>query len=152
MKYKDENGNWIELHVKSYVPLIDENGTPSDTNTYNANAINKLVKDVYSEKEQVIGTWLGKPLYRKVYVINHTGTTDITVNDIDFDTAYINGNSFFINDVYHIKYGYASSANTDWSRAYIKKDSRQIFLELGTTYSNKELTSYVIIEYTKTTD
>lgn len=39
------------------------------------NRLNKLENNnVYSEEEQVIGTWIdGKPLYRKLVVINFTG-------------------------------------------------------------------------------
>ena len=59
----------------------------SDKDTYSCNYINNAIKEVYSEEETVVGTWMGKPLYRKVIARNKsiTNGSSITVSSLNID-------------------------------------------------------------------
>ena len=128
--------------------LIDTNGTPSDTNTYNANAINELVKDVYSEEEQVIGTWIDdKLIYRKVINAgsitwnNNTKTIEVKLGSLD---TLVNCDLWIC---------YADSGNwyKNWDilgNITVNKDEISITANGFATFSKV----IIILEYTKTTD
>ena len=117
----------------------------SNTDTYSCDYINGLHN--FSTTEEVIGTWLGKPHYRKVI---HSGQLSLSstltaisaglsnidvVTDIRF-TLYFQNNIWF----------------TFWNldEIHYKKSTDKI--ELATSSSATFSDSYIIIEYTKTTD
>ena len=45
-------------------------------NTYSANVIDELVKEVYSTEEKVIGTFLEKPLYERTFDLGLIGDSN----------------------------------------------------------------------------
>lgn len=101
-------------------------------------------KQTYSTDETKIGTWLGKPLYRKVIDFgtlpnNETKTAahglNLTICNIKKIEAYASSSSLAITCGYNDEY-YLSSANVYWN----------------TKANRTALTGYVILEYTKTTD
>lgn len=117
----------------------------STTDTYSCNYINN--KLIYSKNEQVIGTWLGKPLYRKVYSILaiNTGLDQI------FDVSALN-----ISEISKIE-GIVTY-QTKYQTSLIKKtvtyyDSQTkkitVYIPPGEDAINN---GKLVIEYTKTTD
>ena len=62
-------------YIEGGASLSNVYGT-SQSNGYTQDYINGL--NTYSTTEQRIGTWLGKPLYRKVF----TGTTSTTISNV----------------------------------------------------------------------
>lgn len=108
--------------------------------------------DVYSETEQVIGTWIdGKPLYRKTIIMNElgSGTTSVTLpNDLkmitSFKGALINKND---NKVMRtLPFSDNTSSNN------IRVDSDGTYLRVITYADWTNYIPYVTIEYTKSTD
>ncbi|MBE6152699.1 MAG: hypothetical protein E7166_00530 [Firmicutes bacterium] len=136
--------------------LIDENGTPSDTNTYNANAINELVKDVYSTKEQQIGTWLGKPLYRKT--LQFTDTVDSATalakphGISNVDTIWIDTSNSFLksgNSTFPLPQVCYYGSFTDRVGVHVDIENINMYSESG--WGSNWL-KIVTLNYTKTTD
>lgn len=124
--------------------------------------------NIYSTEETQIGTWLGKPLYRKVIQLQSsqfgsgTATTGGSytiphgVNNIEFITH--NSNALWIRNVSPLQYRYFPLVlfnNVDWNGQVYFTNANCIF-ELGTTLLNQIRTNtnamYAILEYTKTTD
>ena len=110
-------------------------------------------KDVYSTDETIIGTYLGKPLYRKVFedIAVNTGKSWQTTLDLtDLNAEYVSvGNDsqfYLISDPTTMIS--AVSISTYMTVGY--KDKNLI------TYKNNTLYDYVfkylVLEYTKTTD
>lgn len=140
-----ETYSWGEndLQVNGEIFIADEDGENEYTIENNFD---------YSTTEQIIGTWLGKPLYRKV--LPHTKTSG-TTNTIDpqvsnVDKIWVNyGESFVINSGFTlglINYGGVN----DWIRTYIYGGT--ITLQVGSDYSSATFDCYITIYYTKTTD
>lgn len=101
---------------------------------------------VYSEEETVIGTWLGKPLYRKVL----TGTTVAGDTVIDLSSLNINyiskmdgtvGTNFDYRPVNFYLEGHYHSTRFAYGNLYLTSTS---------SYANLPFT--IVLEYTKTTD
>ena len=65
--------------------IVDSYNT-STTDGYSANYINGL--NTYSTTEQRIGTYLGKPLYRKVIYYTHTSTIGDTNNTVNINIPH----------------------------------------------------------------
>ena len=112
----------------------------------------------YSTKEQVIGKWLDKPLYRKVIsmVIPTTATdgtmvsSEATHNIENMDTYYIK-NSFFIDNQgvsFQIP-AVTMGTVTNKVRADLTKNVLRIY---NTVSYWSGFTLYAVVEYTKTTD
>lgn len=116
--------------------------------------------DIYSLEETVIGTWLGKPLYRKVIsfqksdFINNTVHLIHNISDIDvvvtqkcnwYDSAATRWRT--------IPSNYYSTMN--WS-TQLSTAEEFITFELGNSalerIRNSATYIYVVLEYTKTTD
>lgn len=122
-------------------------------------AVKKGLKEYYSMEEQVVGTWMGKPLYRKTIAVGslpNAGTIDVPtgVNNIDtimFDLAHSfwsNGNSYYpftlasANGPEYVAYSAVLSCHD--------KTSGEIEVIAGTDRTG--YSAYVTILYTKTTD
>lgn len=141
---KIENGVGDSLPVGTIVEY-DGNDVPSGF---------ELVEDkgeVYSTEEVRIGTWLGKPLYRKV--INSTLADKIntlktlaTING--FDTI-VDFKGYFTDGSYHYTIPFAYNGE-DIMIIFDKKNSA--IKEQHNYNGANSLTMYAIAEYTKTTD
>lgn len=122
LQIKDNEGNFIK---------IDEQNIEGGSN-------------IYVEEEVVIGTFLGKPLYRKIYA-RGTDISAIDVSQLNIETMVdlklVCQDS--INDFIQLPY------NNGYSNfyLYISADKKVTF-NLSAGYKN----IYCFIEYTKTTD
>ena len=109
-------------------------------------------QQIYSTTEQLIGSWNGKPLYRKVFNIGLLpNATNLTIahNLPSIDMIRTNG-SFGIANGYSVPIPNASAGSSINGQIAINVDRSNIYL---TTNSNRsDLTGYIILEYTKTTD
>lgn len=108
----------------------------------------KMNKTNYSTEEQVIGTWFGKPLYRKIF----TGTTNSNPYVIlgilnDCETLFTRGR---INDIT----GNQNSINVYWDDNLRNICQLVAHNELALTYGSafQNCDYNIITEYTKTTD
>lgn len=116
-------------------------------------AINNKFNEIstYSTEERVIGTWLGKPLYRKV--INFGSLPNATTKLVTTTLANVN----YIN-----MYGMANN-ETDYFPLNMSRPVSGSNLDLGCRINNNNIViesatdrsnfnAYIILEYTKTTD
>ena len=125
-------------------------GTDLNAETFNQlqDNIEEAIEETntYSEEEVVVGTFLGKPLYRKVL----TGTISSSTTAISLEhknlisiKGEIIGNNGGTNS---ISYYYSSD---NYSYVYSHSYSEVRILASSSNH-NKEY--YIIVEYTKTTD
>lgn len=145
-------GDLEELETTDKTDLV------SAINELNTNVNSLDDRDNYSTTEQVIGTWIdGKPIYRKV--INFGSLPNAESKSVAHNIANID---FIVN-----VWGMAKRANADndvnffpinESRPLNNIDAIGLFasetsviIQTGADRSNVPIT-YVIIEYTKTTD
>ena len=109
--------------------------------------------NVYSTEEQVIGTWLDKTLYRKVYQVDSlpntssktisSNLTNISVKNIYgyFENSGVNMMPFNISN---------PSSLTNSVQLFYEYPTNVIKIETGKDRSS--YSGYVVLEYTKTTD
>lgn len=118
----------------------------STTDTYSCNYINN--KFTYSLEEQVIGTWLGKPLYRKVieytFLEANTPNAVTTIPNLEYFTK-IEG--FFVEGInrFLVPYSYNNEAINCYT-------SNNTLYEVHNYSFPNNKTAFITIEYTKTTD
>lgn len=125
-------------------PSIPEVNKVTDSNmneiksVVNANANYLVDSTTYSTTETVVGTWLGKPRYRRVYSINGTmaqnaWTTLLSISNVDTLIKGLMG---------------GSPNNCVWNDTLLRvvNNNLQYYCPLTHAYT------WVIIEYTKTTD
>lgn len=111
-------------------------------------------------EETVVGTWIdGKPIYRKVYTIDHInkGMTKIEHNLTDFD-ALVNARVLWY-DTEDLKWytGLREYSSYQLGDEGLAIDSKYIDISTvdsrnGIDWSTRTKSVRVIIEYTKTTD
>lgn len=125
---------------------IHDTYSTSTTDTYSCNYINN--KLIYSKNEQVIGTWLGKPLYRKVieytFLEANTPNAVTTIPNLEYFTK-IEG--FFIEGInrFLVPYSYNNEAINCYT-------SNNVLYEVHNYSFPNNKTAFITIEYTKTTD
>lgn len=125
-------------------PSIPEVNKVTDSNmneiksVVNANANYLVDSTTYSTTEKVVGTWLGKPRYGRVYSINGTTaqnawTTLLSISNVDTLVKGLMG---------------GSPNNCVWNDTLLRvvNNNLQYYCPLSHAYT------WVIIEYTKTTD
>lgn len=133
--------------------IVDGYST-STTDGYSANYVNNYVEGLhtYSTTETTVGTYMNKPLYRKVIPITtYTGSFNVSHNISNLDLVVnfvgrfkradgVQNSSTTVTDTYGIKIYDISSTNFK--------------VEIGSSLSNNlaVTTLFVILEYTKTTD
>lgn len=142
----DTSLNGVENKViKKY---IDDN--INQTKQYSKDYTDNKAKETYSTDEIVVGTWLGKPLYRKVLIINQAfsqGQNSIAHN-ISNLSRMIRIDALSEGRVAPIFSGSSSLSNVTGLFNY---DSTNIKLSvINDSWSAREW--YFILEYTKTTD
>lgn len=113
------------------------------------NAINEINnRFTYSTDEKVIGTWLGKPLYRKVveytFLEANKDNTVTTIPNLEYFTK-IEG--FFIEGInrFLVPYSYNNEAINCYT-------SDNTLYEIHNYSFPNNKTAFITIEYTKTTD
>lgn len=129
-----------------------------DNSTENApsqRAVNEALLDTYSAEEQVIGTWFGKPIYRKSFFVS--GFPTFTNNKYSFNhnienfgvclkiygVLYDTGNQAYFN------LPYVGRGSVD---IMLYSTSSLIYVEQSPYGNNRLKDFYITIEYTKTTD
>ena len=158
--------------IKNVVNENDDNttnnsnaiGNLSSLNTTNKNNLvgainevndNDVLKGTYSTNETRIGTWMGKPLYRKVLsTIGLSGETkkSINYNITNLDKIWIAGG--FVYSAARIVTLPMIGYNGDLSQkvdVWVEKQENVVKLYSNGGWGN-DWTFYIIINYTKTTD
>lgn len=123
----------------------------STTNSYSCNYVNRL--ETYSTDEIRVGTWINKPLYRKVYYVNAFANNsnvylDINVENVD---TVISANGYAKNSSHTETIFLNSSYSNTIYDAIVWEESTNK-LRLHSTSDRSGYSGYVWIEYTKTTD
>lgn len=107
-------------------------------------------EEIYSTTEQRIGTYLGKPLYRKVLKFGALANNGETT--VDYDSTYIiqQFNVYVKNPTSGVKF-HLPVVGTNYINAFDYIPNNRIAI-LTTSDRTGFTNNYVIIEYTKTTD
>lgn len=139
--------------------------TVSDTNTYSCNYVNNL--NTYSTTEQRIGTYMNKPLYRKIITFNISASNTtwnifniINHNIQNVDLMFVNlAKSYIIrNNSQQINSGISSliSQKSSYENYAISfganKTEISYYYGLYLVNSGDTLNFNITLEYTKTTD
>lgn len=105
-------------------------------------------EDIYSTEEQVVGTWMGKPLYRKTisFPVPNNTTADNPHNIPNVDTIWIDNSCSYFQDNYGTSSRYLVS-DYDW---HTHVNRTNVVVEAGSDRSYA--TMVVTLLYTKTTD
>lgn len=148
--------NKVALNENAEIPDINK-VTDSDMNEIKAvvNNNDDIVTNAttYSTDEIRIGTWMNKPLYRKVYYVNAFANNsnvylDINVENVD---TVISANGYAKNSSHTETIFLNSSYSNAICDAIVWEDSANK-LRLHSTSDRSGYSGYVWIEYTKTTD
>lgn len=106
--------------------------------------------DYYSTDEKIVGVWLGKPLYQKIYT---TTSPNVNVGVVIEGLSYID-TMVEISGGYDygglIPFGWLYDTNRLTS-IWFDKSSNSIYMQQTSTYE-KNKSVHIIIRYTKTTD
>lgn len=149
--------------------IIDSMEQDSATNAPSINAVKDYVannggsgggssEEIYSTEEQRIGTWLGKPLYRKAYNFTTSSSAlnmQIKIDNIDYDYITTTDKSVILDNVGNSK---SMPMNFVTSTTFICRANVQYTSDAGWfvyfVYPNdvKNKKGIVVVEYTKTTD
>lgn len=134
------------FYKKSLILKAKSTGAPTDIIEGVASAINS-----YSTEETLTGgTWIdGKPIYRKVISVNTIEVTD-TTNWIDFVTNPASNFGELLDCKMLEKRSGATLTNYNFIARYNETTSKiQLLLSRGLAV---DITRYIVVEYTKTTD
>jgi len=115
----------------------------SSRDSYSCNYVNKL--NTYSTDEIRIGTWMGKPLYRKVFTGNISSSIEHGLTNVNFVNSYgyvISGTGNFM-PLPSLRVAYPN-----YNIGYYVTNQNIVF-EKGSEASG---TATITLEYTKTTD
>ena len=158
MKYKD-NGQWKEIYIKALdsMPVgteVDFDGQASDIPVGW-----EQVDDpsVYSNTERVVGTWFGKPLYRKDYnTYTPSGNNMLLDTMANIDIVKFEGSVKFkydTVDVYYWRDINVADASTGTLRSTYSAESNNIVIARS-SFDGRYLLNgvHVSVYYTKTTD
>ena len=154
-----DTGDYIDM----YKTVIIEEGTNiisdkmyvlNDNNVYEEFILKE--NEIYSTEEQVIGTYAGKPLYKKTLSLNTPSTTSNTVVG-NFDSTFIvrhyygDINVAASNQLLPINFYFTEEYNITTYVTNSKGDKGKINMKVGSaSYINQAAT--ITLEYTKTTD
>lgn len=149
--------NGVETNDKNIGNLSSLNTTSKDNLVSAINEVNDndVLKGTYSTNETRIGTWMGKPLYRKVLsTVGLSGETkkSINYNITNLDKIWIAGGFAYsaVRVVTLPMVGY----NGDLSQkidVWIEKNENVVKLYSNGGWGN-DWTFEIILNYTKTTD
>lgn len=151
------NKDYVDAHGGESLPVgteVDFDGQASDIPTGWEEVDDP---DSYSTTEKRIGTWVdGKPIYRKVFIINKADTSNSNINI----THAISNLDLFVNVYGSIKrtdniMNTVPNVNVS-STSYLVRigdlDSSLIRVRLGEDIYNSMSILNIVAEYTKTTD
>ena len=140
----------------SYEAYIDKKIYTKNDNDVYEKFYDETNLEIYSKEEQRIGTWFGKPLYRKVFPFTLSrNTLEVALGNTNYDEIWLDENSHLMpnnqsSNVKSISLNYVTTDNitrcniqyTNAWIAYISCDNNDYLNGRG----------YVIIKYTKTND
>ena len=141
----------VSQTTSTQAQVVDGYST-STTDSYSCNYENSI--NTYSTDEIRIGTWMNKPLYRKVLLFNNISGTggdysiaeyNLNIDEIAWFTAHM---VQLNNKQYEMPY-YVSS--TDKLRILVQVSSDNIIIQKGSSVSDTNKVT-IILHYTKTTD
>ena len=133
---------------------VNNTKSTSTTDTYSCNYVNNAIQEVYSTEEQVIGTWMGKPLYRKVFdfgaLPNYSYKVGPSLSSLSIDKVIklegicynSSGNEFQIP---------TSGRGYDGKAIELYMNDHNNFA-IATYKDLTMFSAYITLEYTKTTD
>ena len=139
--------------------LIEFKDYPNTSTPLNAENLNNNFNElnranIYSTEEQVVGTWMGKPLYRKVIIANNisiSNATTIATGITNADTITECRGKF--KNSYSgltLTYPLVQNSGTILSCNFLNGD---IVFQGNETYSSSSDRTHIFtLEYTKTTD
>lgn len=149
-------------------PMLEEGSTATTYESYITPVINVDGDEIYNQNisnystdEQRIGTWIdGKPLYRKVYNIPETTISSSTATQISISSdaniipidirGFI---GFATSNTYYPISGTAFRNNTGFQIRWTANNGLiQLIVDTSMSAESKVKSSYVVVEYTKTTD
>lgn len=135
---------------------------PSTSTPVNADGLNdletrikKLDDNIYSLEEQVIGTWMGKPLYRKVYETTTYATAfNVPTENIErlVDIKGMLQRSDYVNVWQPIPSRLDNAGMSAQFGIITLGNSTNINVVLGSSWESSFRRIVIILEYTKTTD
>ena len=159
---EDNEVIWKDPVETQVINNLNSSSTTSALSANQGRALNNkiaLVKEeivnnhTYSTEETKVGTWNGKPVYRKTIVISNVTETNKTydLSSLSIETCMIDSShSYFEQGNYQIPIG-CYGGTTDYSRAFYQKNTKTLYVQFGTTYTMSK-NIHITIEYTKTTD
>lgn len=157
-----EGGSDYELPIASKTTLggikVGDNLTIDADGTLNAQAGGGSSEEIYSTEETRIGTWLGKPLYRKAYNFTTSSSAlnmQIKIDNIDYGYITMTDKSVLLDNIGNSK---SMPMNFVTSTTFICRANVQYTSDAGwfvyfvypSDVKNKK--GIVVVEYTKTTD
>lgn len=125
-----------------------------DTSEQGTGSIGTNTGFSYSTNETLTGgTWInGKPLYRKVFYMSDTttGSKSIDISNLNYEFIMIKNRYFKSKNFIFTGNRYNASTPDDYIEYYITDNTKQLKINVGTPWTNFE--TYIVVEYTKTTD
>lgn len=108
----------------------------------------------YSTEEQVIGTWMGKPLYRKVFTVDSLPnaeaiTIDTNLSNIEVIRLYGATTGGPSGNVFPIPFVGIYTENTNIELVWLGTNKQ---IRITTQSDRSDYGAYFVLEYTKTTD
>ena len=144
--------------LQEYNTRLSENNTSLDDILITVNNLPERgtgggSSNIYSLEETRIGTWLGKPLYRKVVDYgplpnNDTIMVNHNIKDIGRITQFSGVAVRSDNDTLYIPYVTFNELNMGGILIYMTNET----IGIRTTNDRSKYSAYIIVEYTKATD
>lgn len=163
---KDASVVMTQSVINELTPQLEKNTSATTYEAYISPSIvveeqeiyNKDNLETYSTTEQRIGTWLGKPLYRRVFEIPQTSinSSDVTVINFNLaDTNYVTKIEGMIgvttSNTYYPIFGSPNRANVGYQVRRVSS-AIQIIVDQTMSAESSIKGGQMIVEYTKTTD
>lgn len=150
---KNTNLNQYQLEEGSTATTYE----PYIRKAININGEDEYYTNDYSAEEQVIGTFFGKPLYRKVITGSSTNVDilfNIDHNISNLEMYRITGDSFIRigNNSFPVNYPSGNTSNLDKRIIYSVMNTTKIQLYVGSYLQSSGYDYCFVVEYTKTTD
>ena len=156
------NGSYIGVRLYREDKALNVNNTTEFTPTADYHpATKKYVDDTvaavnaYSTEETVVGTWVdGKPIYRRVVIVDDIGVSPNMTIPYDFDIStvdriWIDETAAFAANDYE-SFAISSYYEGDvWIKAWVNKN---VGLRLRCSIDLPGYSAYITLNYTKTTD
>ena len=159
------SGSYTDLSNTPTIPVVDTSVSTSSTNAIENKAITNYVDNIntYSTSEIKVGTWLNKPLYRKVFDLKNVpvgSSYNYSHGMSNIDTIFLGGESSIYgtsnNTVWPVN-SYNGTVSSDFNKRVIttKITPTEIQMYIGeyiTASVSMTVNVCIVSYYTKTTD